>query len=154
MADRVSLVLAGDEIDAVLLGLRLVALQEESHLSGIADTMTDGLEAALGALAPPARAPRAAKTIAGTIAAALAAGRKLHLTYEDKKGKASERVVWPIATGVLPYADTLGAWCEMRQDFRHFRIDRIKGATLLPEKLPRHRRVLLAQLLAQTPEGW
>lgn len=43
----------------------------------------------------------------------------------------------------------LAAWCELRQDFRHFRLDRIAEATKLAERIPRHRRVLLAEWRAR-----
>ncbi len=30
----------------------------------------------------------------------------------------------------------LVAWCELRQDFRHFRTDRIHGVTVLHDRTP------------------
>jgi predicted DNA-binding transcriptional regulator YafY len=37
------------------------------------------------------------------------------------------------------------AWCELRRDFRHFRLDRIAAAEATADRLPRRRRVLLAE---------
>ncbi len=154
-ASKLSITLANDEIDAVLLGLRLAAQQEELGLIDAADAVTARIEAALRRTKPQAEPhPGAAKTIESTIATALTGNRKLRLVYADKQGRGTERVVWPVAVGLLPYAQTLSAWCELRRDFRHFRLDRIAEATLLPDPLPRHRRVLLAELLALNNGEW
>lgn len=60
-------------------------------------------------------------------------GRKIALSYRDEKGAVSQRVVWPVILGYFETARMLAAWCEMRQDFRHFRADRIVSAQFLDE---------------------
>lgn len=60
-------------------------------------------------------------------------GRKLILSYRDEKGAVSERTVWPVILGYFEAARMLAAWCEMRQDFRHFRTDRILSARFLDD---------------------
>ena len=59
------------------------------------------------------------------------------LTYEDAEGAASSRVVRPLGLLFWGKVWTLAAWCELRNDFRMFRIDRIKdmteGAPFRPE---------------------
>ncbi len=52
---------------------------------------------------------------------------KLHLVYIDAEENQTQRNVQPLA--ILYYIDAiiLVAWCELRSDFRHFRIDRLKG---------------------------
>lgn len=37
----------------------------------------------------------------------------------------------------------LAAWCELRQDFRHFRTDRIAEAAMLDDRYSRRRQALL-----------
>ena len=37
----------------------------------------------------------------------------------------------------------VAAWCELRQDFRHFRIDRIAKIAATDERYPKRRAVLL-----------
>ncbi|MBN9321533.1 MAG: WYL domain-containing protein, partial [Delftia acidovorans] len=37
----------------------------------------------------------------------------------------------------------LAAWCELRQDFRHFRADRVRSVTDLQERYPDHRSGLI-----------
>ncbi|WP_373418558.1 WYL domain-containing protein [Roseinatronobacter sp. S2] len=51
---------------------------------------------------------------------------------------------WPVAFGYFDHAELLAAWCEQRDDFRHFRIDRIENLALLDENIPRSRNSLLA----------
>ncbi|GGJ33397.1 helix-turn-helix transcriptional regulator [Neoroseomonas lacus] len=154
------LMLTEDEADAVLLGLRLVAQRVDAELALAADEAF----AKIAAILPPAveDAAAASALIAGSPAGAgapphLAALReamrgehKVRLRYVDATGKGSERVVWPIAIGFFIAAEVLAAWCELRGDFRHFRLDRIAAATSLPDRLPKRRRVLLAEWRAQS----
>ena len=53
--------------------------------------------------------------------------RRLTFEYSDKEGQASARSVRPLGLYYWGAAWTLAAWCEMRKDFRNFRIDRIKS---------------------------
>ena len=76
---------------------------------------------------------------------ALGAERKLSLAYVDKNGRSSTRVVWPVALGFFDNARMLAAWCETREDFRHFRLDRIAEAAILDERPPKRRRALLIE---------
>jgi len=54
---------------------------------------------------------------------------KLHLVYRDAEENQTRRTVQPLA--MLYYIDVimLAAWCELRSDFRHFRIDRLQEFT-------------------------
>jgi predicted DNA-binding transcriptional regulator YafY len=59
--------------------------------------------------------------------------RKLRITYADAAGARTHRTVWPVA--LLFYVDVtlLGAWCELRTDFRHFRVERVLASTVLED---------------------
>ena len=72
-------------------------------------------------------------------------GRKIALRYRDEHGRDSERTVWPIAVGYLEAVRLLAAWCELRNDFRSFRTDRVVEADYLGEKYPERRDVLRAR---------
>jgi predicted DNA-binding transcriptional regulator YafY len=50
---------------------------------------------------------------------------KIRIAYSDQQGKASERTVRPLALFFWGSQWTLLAWCETRDDFRTFRLDRI-----------------------------
>jgi len=50
------------------------------------------------------------------------------LDYKDAAGKPSTRHVWPLGLYFWGHVWSLAAWCELREDFRNFRLDRIDGA--------------------------
>jgi len=60
--------------------------------------------------------------------------RKLRLAYRDEKGSESERTVRPLCLAFWGPVWTAGAWCELRQDFRNFRVDRMRTVTVLDER--------------------
>ena len=63
-------------------------------------------------------------------------------------------VAWPPPFPLtFDAVEVLAAWCELRRDFRHFRLDRISAATALPDRMPRRRRVLLADWRAAMEFG-
>lgn len=64
---------------------------------------------------------------------AVQARRKVRVHYADKAGQPSQRVLWPLGCFYWGAVWTLAAWCEMRQDFRGFRIDRITSPQLFDE---------------------
>ena len=50
--------------------------------------------------------------------------------------------------GYLDASRMLVAWCELRRDFRSFRVDRIKTATFLDERYPERAAILRAKWFA------
>lgn len=63
----------------------------------------------------------------------------LRLDYRDEAGRGTEREVRPLGLWFWGKVWTLVAWCELRGDFRAFRIDRIAtmesaGRTFKPER--------------------
>lgn len=144
------LMFSNDEIDALILGLRMVAERGDEDLeqacadalAKIAAVLPAEMEDAMatnGLLAGPAPPTPHLKLIRE----ALRTEHKLRLRYTDKKDAATERTVWPVALGFFGTAEVLAAWCETRQAFRHFRLDRIEAATL-SQRYPTRRRILLA----------
>jgi predicted DNA-binding transcriptional regulator YafY len=53
------------------------------------------------------------------------------IRYRDQEQKDSERIIWPILIGYAETVRLLAAWCELRQEFRHFRTDRIAAKEFL-----------------------
>lgn len=146
------LMLTGDEIDAVMLGLRLVARRGGPALAGAA---ADALSKVLAVLpTEAATTARAAPFLAGPVRVpshiaalrlALAQERRIRIGYRDGQGRESDRVVWPIAVGFFDAVEVLVAWCELRSGFRHFRLDRIAALEQTGEPMPRRRRLLFAE---------
>jgi predicted DNA-binding transcriptional regulator YafY len=57
--------------------------------------------------------------------------RKARFDYLDLKNAHSQRTVWPLGCFYWGRVWTLVAWCEARQDFRSFRVDRMQGLEVL-----------------------
>lgn len=51
--------------------------------------------------------------------------KKICITYIDKNGDKTDRTVCPISIIYYAEAIVMPAWCELRKDFRHFRLDRL-----------------------------
>ena len=62
---------------------------------------------------------------ASHLARAVDAQRRVQLHYADRNGAITERAVRPLALFGPAGAEVLIAWCEQREDFRVFRLDRI-----------------------------
>jgi predicted DNA-binding transcriptional regulator YafY len=69
----------------------------------------------------------------GTLRQAIDAHRKLRFDYTRADGTATQRVVQPLGLFFWGGGWTLGGWCELRGDFRTFRLDRMGAPQILPE---------------------
>jgi len=78
------------------------------------------------------------------IRAAIRDERKLRIDYADEQGRPSSRTIWPFAVAYYVEATLISAWCELRDDFRHFRADRVQALTVLDETFPVPGRTLVA----------
>jgi predicted DNA-binding transcriptional regulator YafY len=80
-----------------------------------------------------------------TLRASIRAGQKIALRYADAEGRESARTIWPVTVGYFDAVRTLIAWCELRQDFRMFRTDRVLTAEFLTERYPERPATLRAK---------
>jgi predicted DNA-binding transcriptional regulator YafY len=149
------LMFSDEEIEAIVLGSRWVAKQPDRRLSAaagnalakIAAVLPDDLREELDAstlLVGPAMAAIEGIDL-GVVRQAIRNERKLGFVYRDAGGAASQRVVWPFALGFFDKVRVVVAWCETRQDFRHFRADRISSLNAIDSRYPRRRQVLLKE---------
>ncbi|MBQ76095.1 MAG: DNA-binding transcriptional regulator [Gammaproteobacteria bacterium] len=51
--------------------------------------------------------------------------KKLEVCYRSLRGEETRRKIWPLILYFWGNKWTLGAWCELREDFRSFRVDLI-----------------------------
>jgi predicted DNA-binding transcriptional regulator YafY len=149
------LMFSDEEIEALVLGLRWVAQQTDApmrraatdSLAKIAAVLPDDLRetvAGIGLLAAPAAASPEPVDLS-SLRAAIREEQKVVLDYADKAGERTRRTVWPIAIGFFERWSVVAAWCELRQDFRHFRTDRIAGLRVAAKRYPRRRRALMKE---------
>ena len=149
------LMLSEDETEAIVLGLRYVEQRGDDTLGKAAREALAKIEAVL----PPAAQEIARNPVAlpgpshkgfpdnrvaiEVFRSAIRAQAKLRIDYGDLNGQATTRVIWPIAIGFMNEARMLAAWCELREDFRHFRTDRIAAASEIGERYPGRRSQLV-----------
>ena len=60
-------------------------------------------------------------------------GEKICIAYEDANGEGTHRVVWPLVLIYYIDAAMLVGWCELRDDLRHFRLDRVSACEFLSD---------------------
>lgn len=62
--------------------------------------------------------------------------RVVRIDYVREDQTPSQRALWPLGLFFWGRAWTLIGWCELRGDFRHFRVDRIQQLDALDELFP------------------
>lgn len=161
------LMFSSEEIEALALGLKWAGTRTDGPLGQAARDAMAKLGAVLpdelrrrfddDALVVVPCGPQPVREDLPLIRKALSDECKLLLDYSDQKGAKTQRVVWPVTVGFFDSVQVLAAWCELRNDYRHFRIDRIQGAQLLTEKTPRRRSQMMKEwrqtLLTETDSG-
>lgn len=136
---------APDEADAIVLGLRYVMRRGDAALSDgarsamakIAEVMPDGAAnqtRSNGLVVGPPGSPHG--DVLATIRNAIRRGRKLTFAYTDAQERSSSRTVWPVALGFFENLEMLAGWCEDREAFRHFRLDRMRDARVTDHRIP------------------
>jgi predicted DNA-binding transcriptional regulator YafY len=149
-----SLMFPLEEIEALVLGTRWVADRADGSLAAAAVSalariaavlppdLRDSLEASPLLVGPTTRVPADA-VAPDLLRRAIRNERKLRIAYRDGAGVLSQRKVWPFALAYFDQSRVLMCWCELREDFRNFRTDRIAEAELLDDRYPKRRQALL-----------
>lgn len=132
-----------EEIVALSVGARMVKTWGGTSMARGAESALDKITAVL----PDATRTRAeklrfeawttnpldAKTRAtiDTVEAAIQTPERISIDYRDDKGASTERILRPLGLWFWGSVWTLVAWCELRENYRMFRLDRIIEARLL-----------------------
>jgi predicted DNA-binding transcriptional regulator YafY len=148
-----------DEIQALVLGARIVRQFGDPALGRAGEAILPQAAPVLPAsLAPmiadtPLFVPPIGSAKSGDALAiareALVGRRKLRISYANAAGEGTERTVRPLGVFFWGRTWTLAAWCELRADFRNFRLDRVTGPTLLGERFDDEPGKTLRDLLAR-----
>lgn len=153
-----------EEIEAIAVGVRMVRrlrdealrLAVESVLSKLTVAVPEAMRQSLSApqiWVSDGMAQRPAGVDPAEVRSAIRASRKLRIAYVDETGRRTRRTVWPIAMVYYVDVTLIATWCELRADFRHFRIERLKSCTVLDEQFP-DAGDLMAQWLASREDGF
>jgi predicted DNA-binding transcriptional regulator YafY len=138
------LTFSADEVEALVIGMRMVESWGDQDLRRAARSVLTKVDAvvneeeraqlgntALFSLA--FGAARDATLHLGELRQAVNQRRLSFIEYQDEEGAASARRVRPLGLFFWGRAWTLAAWCELRNDFRNFRTDRIQKLTVEPQ---------------------
>jgi len=131
------------ELAAIELGLRFVAATAGHPLSMAAVSAASKVRTALprGHAYDPNPIPlyvpskvAVSQVSAADLFGAIEEKRKLRIDYQDASSQNTTRVIWPL--GLFFWGNTWSvlAWCELRSDFRSFRLERIGTLQTLHER--------------------
>lgn len=149
------LMFSEEEIEALVLGSRWVARRTDEKLKLAATQALAKISAVLPAdlrhqlefsglfIGPAKTAITHDDAAEALIRYAIRKEYKLEMIYIDVKGDESKRIIWPLALGFFEETHVIVTWCELREDFRHFRTDRIVTLTRQDIHYPQRRQQLL-----------
>ncbi|SMD02880.1 YafY family protein [Rhizobium sp. RU36D] len=134
-----------EQLEALAFGIRAVEMLGDPRLGQAAREARDKM---MGILPPEHAARLKAAPIhafrghaqpmppecLGDVRAALSANRKVWIAYHSLAGERSQRVVWPLALVNFGPIWVMTAWCETRDAFRDFRLDRVEDWKVLGER--------------------
>jgi len=155
-----------EQIDALAVGLSFVEVAGDTSLSEAAREVRAKLQASLpdpdkrklenAPLFASRRHDRATPMLK-TVRRAIREAHILRLQYADTKGLRSDRRVRPLAIWAFTDGWLFAGWCELRADFRAFRLDRISAIEATGERFAddpdRNLQAYLSARFLASPSG-
>ncbi len=152
------------EIEALVLGARMVESWADPELAEAASNAIAKIEAVVpdrlrgymastALLAPAANGFAPIKCDLGDVRRAIRSQFKLRFRYTDVVRQKSERTVRPLSLAFFGPVWILAAWCELREDFRTFRLDRIEHLAVTGDRFRAERGRTLNDFLKR-PHTW
>jgi len=142
--DLPPLMFRAEEIEALVFGARIVKSWSDSEMARAAETALERIAPALPdhlrhlladttlwAPESPRRAPLDFDL--ARLRAAIRERTKLRFRYRDEKGAETSRTVRPLLLCFYGPVWLAGTWCELRSDFRFFRLDRMRDVEFLDD---------------------
>jgi predicted DNA-binding transcriptional regulator YafY len=143
--DLPPLMFTEDEAEAIAVAMRMLGRTGDTGLQKAADSvlskltlvvpdlLRDTLTSAAVYVSKAGAPIPAQRDLPSTVRHAIRAARKMRIAYQDGDGNQTLRVIQPFAVEYYVEATLVCAWCELRNDIRHFRTDRIAAAEMLDE---------------------
>jgi len=131
-----------DELATLALGSRMVQGWSDPELGRAAERALLKIEAVLppalkqrmdeqALLVPDFHVPPRMIIPLSLLRRAIGNTRKVEFDYTRADGAPSRRTVWPLGLFFWGETWTLGAWCELRGEYRSFRLDRMADLAVL-----------------------
>ncbi|MFP1981105.1 MULTISPECIES: helix-turn-helix transcriptional regulator [Lonsdalea] len=144
-----------EQLDALALGLRWVSVYGDADIANAASEVAGKV---IQSIPPQLHAIFENSTLLVGKAESIKKGHqnmiplrsairrrlKVQARYKDRLGNDTERILWPFALGYFSGEVILAAWCEMRDDFRHFNVEQLRSFKLLDAGYPYSRQKLLS----------
>ena len=135
------------ELQALLFGADVAKSWGDAGMAQAADRILAKVDAVLPdrlrpqlhsqrLVVPDVRMSESTTQMLGDARDAINSHMRMFLEYQDVERDTTERIVWPLTLAYWGMSWTLGVWCELRQDFRNFRVDRITAARSLRSTFP------------------
>ena len=158
--DLPPLMFTRDEIVALVVGIRMVKSWGGISMARAAAEALVKIELVLpeaerarvadtNVFAPPMELTDEVRELIDLVEQAIEACEILRFGYEDQQGATTERRVHPLGLWFWGKVWTLVAWCETREDFRMFRLDRTTGVAITGERFRPATERSLAECLRQ-----
>jgi len=133
-----------DELEAIGLGISMVRQWTDNTFADRAESAFEKIQAVLpsnlqGELqqittyAINTRPPVPWTASFSELRECIRARRKIRIIYTDENKKSTTRIVRPLALFFFSPVWLLTSWCDKREDFRNFRLDRIQTLRLCDE---------------------
>lgn len=127
-----------DELAALSLGARIVRSWADPQLAAAAERVLSKIEVVLpdelkdrientSLYSPLVRLNPAVAEVLAQLRLAIEQQMKMCFDYRREDGTPSQRTVWPLGLFFWGTVWTLGGWCELRESFRNFRLDRMSN---------------------------
>ncbi|MDH5327295.1 MAG: YafY family transcriptional regulator [Gammaproteobacteria bacterium] len=157
--DLPPLMFTREELTALTLGARIVQSWADQRLAKSAEQVLEKVEAVLPdklkqaeeipLFSPMTRLPPPVADTFAHLRFAIEHREKLQIGYMRKDGKTSQRIVWPLGLFFWGQVWTLTGWCELRDNYRNFRVDRIQETNATGEQYPQNQERSLQAYLAE-----
>ena len=152
------------EIEALVLGARIVESWADAQLATAATDVIAKVEAVIperlrgymantALLAPQQHFMEPISFDMAQLRQALRNQLKVYFEYRNAVGAASSRTVRPLSLAYFGPVWLLAAWCELREDFRTFRLDRIDNFLVKTDRFRGESGKTLADFLRR-PQTW
>jgi predicted DNA-binding transcriptional regulator YafY len=147
-----------EELTSLVLGARMAGAWGSSLAAASANDALLKIEAALPPehrslvdrvllFAPGFAHPASTRKLLDELHRACSEEFVAHFAYTREDGRESERAVQPLGLYFWGNRWTLVAWCRSRDDFRHFRLDRMRDVKVTEERFQSKRGQKLSDFL-------
>lgn len=152
-----------EELEALVLGARIVegwadpglARAAARVLGKVESVLPDNLRGYMACIAIDAPGEHWAEPVdvdVGELRRAIRECRKIAVTYHSKRGETTTRTVRPLLLSFYGSIWNLTTWCELRRDFRTFRLDCVQASRFLDERFEAEPGRTLADFMARPPD--